>query len=93
MEKNGVVRTTINLLARTALPAASAARAQKPAVSMKKQNIRLKKMVTKTTLVRSEQMRKTKVRTPMNNNQNPEGITLAAIHPPHSFDIPVFDIP
>lgn len=65
------IRTTIKRLARVALPTMSAARAQKAAVNMKKQNIKLKKMVTKTTLVRREQMRKTKVKTPINNNQKP----------------------
>ena len=56
--------------ARSAFPVKSSARAQKAAVIIRKQSVRLKKIMTKTTLVRKAQIRKTKDKTPIKSNQN-----------------------
>lgn len=56
--------------ASNALPVKSSARAQKAAVMRRKQNVKLKKIMTKTMFVRRAQRKKMKDRTPMKSSQN-----------------------
>lgn len=63
------LHTTRSFCASFAFPVKSSARAQKAAVIIKKQKVKLKKIMTKTTLVRKAQMRKMKDKTPMKSSQ------------------------
>lgn len=56
--------------ASTALPVKSSARAQKAAVMRRKQNVKLKKIMTKTMFVRRAQRKKMKDKTPIKSSQN-----------------------
>ena len=65
--------------ASTALPVKSSARAQKAAVMRRKQNVKLKKIMTKTMFVRRAQRKKMKDKTPIKSSQN--AIEILAIVP------------